>query len=109
MIVPASAHAAFWKASDYFGIKLHAIPVDEETRQVRVDLVKRAMCVSLIPLLWDSIEDRRLTDVWTNSNPNTVLIVGSAPNFPDGIIDDIPALGKLALKYKVCTHPSPLV
>jgi sphinganine-1-phosphate aldolase len=29
------------------------------------------------------------------------MLVGSAPNFPDGIIDDIPALGKLALKYKV--------
>jgi hypothetical protein len=29
------------------------------------------------------------------------MIVGSAPNFPDGAIDDIPALGKLAIKYKV--------
>ena len=68
MIVAASAHAgesmseassferpaelkrpslstAFWKASDYFGIKLHSIPVDEKTRKIRIDLVKRAMYV----------------------------------------------------------------
>jgi sphinganine-1-phosphate aldolase len=35
--------SAFWKAADYFGIKLHAIPIDEKTRKVRVDLVRRAM------------------------------------------------------------------
>lgn len=29
------------------------------------------------------------------------MLVGSAPNFPDGTIDDIPGLAKLALKYKV--------
>lgn len=77
MIVPESAHAAFWKASDYFGIKLHPIPVDETTRQVRVDLVRRAI------------------------NANTIMLVGSAPNFPDGIIDEIPKLAALALKHKV--------
>ena len=32
------------------------------------------------------------------------MIVGSAPNFPDGAIDEIPALGKLALKYKIGLH-----
>lgn len=31
------------QASDYFGIKLHMIPVDEKTRKIRLDLVKRAM------------------------------------------------------------------
>ncbi|CED82020.1 plp-dependent transferase [Phaffia rhodozyma] len=80
MIVPASAHAAFWKASSYFHIKLHSIPVDEKTRKVRLDLVKRAI------------------------NPNTIMLVGSAPNFPDGMIDDIPGLGKLATKYKLGLH-----
>ena len=34
---------AFWKASEFFNIKLHSIPVDEKTRKIRVDLVKRAM------------------------------------------------------------------
>jgi len=32
------------------------------------------------------------------------MLVGSAPNFPDGAIDDIPALSKLALKYKLGLH-----
>lgn len=31
-------------------------------------------------------------------NPNTVLLVGSAPNFPHGIVDDISALSRLALR-----------
>lgn len=37
-------------------------------------------------------------------NPNTILLVGSAPNFPHGIIDDISALSKLALRKKIPLH-----
>ena len=37
-------------------------------------------------------------------NSNTVLLVGSAPNFPHGIIDDISSLSKLALKRKIPLH-----
>jgi len=37
-------------------------------------------------------------------NGNTVLLVGSAPNFPHGIIDDISALSKLAVKRKIPLH-----
>jgi len=37
-------------------------------------------------------------------NRNTVLLVGSAPNFPHGIIDDISALSKLAIKKRVPLH-----
>lgn len=37
-------------------------------------------------------------------NANTVLLVGSAPNFPHGIMDDIAALSKLALRKKLCLH-----
>lgn len=37
-------------------------------------------------------------------NSNTVLLVGSAPNFPHGIIDDIPALGRLASRRDICLH-----
>ncbi|GAA5867377.1 hypothetical protein JCM8547_003325 [Rhodosporidiobolus lusitaniae] len=73
MIVPISAHAAFDKAASYFGIKIHHIPVDRETRKVNLKRVKKAI------------------------NPNTIMLVGSAPNFPDGAIDDISALSSLAL------------
>lgn len=37
-------------------------------------------------------------------NRNTVLLVGSAPNFPHGIVDDIPALSRLAVTYKIPLH-----
>lgn len=79
-VIPVSAHAAFDKASSYFKIKLHKIPVDPVTRQVNVALLRRAI------------------------NPNTIMIVGSACNFGDGIIDPIPALSEIALKYKIGLH-----
>lgn len=37
-------------------------------------------------------------------NPNTVLLVGSAPNYPHGMIDDIAALSKIAVKRKIWLH-----
>ncbi len=37
-------------------------------------------------------------------NSNTVLLVGSAPNFPHGIIDDISALSALALRKRLPLH-----
>ncbi|KAI0829854.1 PLP-dependent transferase [Trametes gibbosa] len=80
MVVPISAHAAFDKGAAYLGIKVHTIPVHPETRQVDVKHVARAI------------------------NANTIMIVGSAINFPDGNQDDIVALGKLATKYKIGLH-----
>ncbi|BGP33086.1 Dihydrosphingosine phosphate lyase [Rhodotorula toruloides] len=80
MIVPISAHAAFDKAAHYFNIKIHHIPVDSKTRKVQIKKVRKAI------------------------NPNTILLVGSAPNFPDGAIDDIQALSDLAVKYRLGLH-----
>ncbi|KAJ1024674.1 hypothetical protein NDA13_004601 [Ustilago tritici] len=80
LIVSVSAHAAFDKAATYFGVKIHHIPVDPITRKVQVGRVARAI------------------------NSNTVGLVGSAPNFPDGIIDDIPHLGKLAKRHNILLH-----
>ena len=37
-------------------------------------------------------------------NSNTVLLVGSAPNFPHGIIDDISGLSRLAHRKKIPLH-----
>jgi len=80
MVIPVSAHAAFDKASSYFGIKLHKIPVDPVSRQVNIKRLKRAI------------------------NSNTIAIVGSACNFGDGAIDDIASLSEIALKYKIGLH-----
>ncbi|CBQ72316.1 probable sphingosine-1-phosphate lyase [Sporisorium reilianum SRZ2] len=80
LVVSVSAHAAFDKAGQYFGIKVHHIPVDPVTRKVQVGRVARAI------------------------NANTIGLVGSAPNFPDGIIDDIPNLAKLAKRHHILLH-----
>ncbi|KAG8732058.1 hypothetical protein FRC10_001262 [Ceratobasidium sp. 414] len=80
MIIPMSAHAAFDKAGKYFGIKIHHIPVNPHTRQVDVRHVRRAI------------------------NANTIMLVGSAVNFPDGCMDDIEALSALAKKYRLGLH-----
>ncbi|KAB5582732.1 pyridoxal phosphate-dependent transferase [Coniochaeta sp. 2T2.1] len=80
MILPETAHTAFRKAGEYFGIKIHLVPCPAPAYQVDVRRVSRLI------------------------NPNTILLVGSAPNFPHGIIDDISALSKLALRRKVPLH-----
>ncbi|KAF7428001.1 hypothetical protein PC9H_007219 [Pleurotus ostreatus] len=80
MIIPSSAHAAFDKGAAYLKIKYHTIPVDPYTRKVDMKRVKRAI------------------------NRNTIMLIGSAINFPDGNQDDIVALGALAEKYKIGLH-----
>lgn len=80
MILPETAHTAFRKAGEYFKIKIHLVPCPAPAYQVDVRRVARLV------------------------NPNTVLLVGSAPNFPHGIIDDISALSKLALRRRVPLH-----
>ena len=80
MVVPVTAHAAFDKAAEYFGIRMRKIPVDPVTMKVNVGLVKKAI------------------------NGNTVMLVGSAPQFPHGVIDDIAALSALAQKADVGLH-----
>ncbi|KAF9541396.1 PLP-dependent transferase [Agrocybe pediades] len=80
MIVPSTAHAAFDKGGAYLGIKVHTIPIDPYTRKVNIKRVKRAI------------------------NPNTIMLVGSCINFPDGNQEDIEALGALAKKHNIGLH-----
>ncbi|EZF30113.1 Sphinganine-1-phosphate aldolase [Trichophyton interdigitale] len=80
MIIPETAHAAFTKACKYFGIKPHYVACPAPDYIVDISAVRRLI------------------------NPNTVLLVGSAPNFPHGLVDDIPALSRLAVTYKIPLH-----
>ncbi|TGZ83988.1 PLP-dependent transferase [Ascodesmis nigricans] len=80
MIIPITAHAAFHKAGHYFGIKVHEVAIDPLTLKVNTRAVARLI------------------------NFNTILLVGSAPNFPHGIIDDIAALSRLALRHNIPLH-----
>lgn len=80
VIAPVTIHAGIEKACYYFGMKLHKVDLDPTTYQVDINKVKRLI------------------------NRNTVLLVGSAPNYPHGIIDDIEALSKLGVKYNIPLH-----
>ncbi|KHC52203.1 sphinganine-1-phosphate aldolase [Candida albicans P60002] len=80
VIAPVTIHAGIEKACFYFGMKLHKVDLDPVTFQVDVKKVERLI------------------------NSNTVLICGSAPNYPHGIIDDIESLSKLAVKYNIPLH-----
>jgi len=79
MIVPVTAHAAFDKAAQYFNIKIIHTPLDADYR-ADVEAVKQAI------------------------TENTIVIVGSAPNFPHGIIDPIAALSELARENGIGFH-----
>ncbi|KAI0162797.1 pyridoxal phosphate-dependent transferase [Pestalotiopsis sp. NC0098] len=80
IILPETAHTAFRKAGEYFKMKVHLVPCPAPLHQVDVHRVSRLI------------------------NSNTVLLVGSAPNFPHGIIDDIAALSKLAVRRRIPLH-----
>ncbi|GIV32842.1 MAG: aspartate aminotransferase family protein [Chitinophagales bacterium] len=79
MVVPLSAHPAFDKAAHYFGITIHHAPLGPDYRA--------------------NVEEMRKL-----INENTILIVGSAPAYPHGVIDPIEELGKLALEKNVLLH-----
>lgn len=79
-IIPQSAHAAFLKAGSYFGIKVHIISCPAPSYRVSIPSISRLI------------------------NGNTILLVGSAPSFPHGIIDDISALSRLALRNSLPLH-----
>lgn len=69
VVIPLSAHGAFVKAGFYLGMKVIEIPIDENTFEVNYDKMAKAI------------------------TKNTVLIVGSVPNYPNGACEDIPRLG----------------
>jgi glutamate/tyrosine decarboxylase-like PLP-dependent enzyme len=79
MVLAASAHAAFHKAAHYFGLRVHSVPVRADWR---ADANAMAACV----------------------NANTALVVGSAPQYPHGVIDPIPALADLAQSVGASMH-----
>ncbi|HEY8153327.1 MAG TPA: aspartate aminotransferase family protein [Myxococcota bacterium] len=79
MVVPFSAHPAFAKAAHYLGLELRQVPL-------RPDF--RADVAAAEKLIGD----------------DTVLVVGSAPNYPFGVIDPIPELAALAAARGVAFH-----
>lgn len=79
MVLAESAHAAFHKAAHLFGIAVHKTPVQSDWT---ADVDAMAACV----------------------DDNTVLVVGSAPQYPQGVIDPIPAIAALAASVGASCH-----
>lgn len=79
MILPETAHVAWDKGAEYFGVKIRRAPLAPDYG-VDTDAVKKRI------------------------NKNTVMILGSAPEYPHGIIDPIEKLGELALAQRIPLH-----
>jgi sphinganine-1-phosphate aldolase len=79
LVAPRSAHPAFAKAAKYLGLEHRQIPLDAD---LRADLAAA----------------ERLVD------ERTALVVGSAPNYPFGTVDPIPALAELAASRGISMH-----
>ncbi|MCP3062324.1 aminotransferase class V-fold PLP-dependent enzyme [Myxococcus sp. K38C18041901] len=79
MVAPSSAHPAFDKAAHYFGVKMVRVPVGADYR-ADVAATKKAI------------------------TRNTIVLIGSAPGFPHGVIDPIAELSELARKKRIGFH-----
>lgn len=81
IVLPFSAHLAFDKAAHLMDIEVRRIPLRiDGTYKADVDAMGAAC------------------------DANTIMMVGSAPNFPHGIIDPIEALSDVATQKSVWLH-----
>lgn len=80
MILPRTAHAAFHKAAHYLCVKPVVVDIDPQTYQVRPEDVRAAI------------------------TPNTILLVASAPNYSQGVIDPIAEIGAIAREKDILFH-----
>jgi glutamate/tyrosine decarboxylase-like PLP-dependent enzyme len=79
LLAPVTAHPAFAKAAEYLGLELVQVPIDGD---YRADLEAAAGLIG----------DR------------TALVVGSAPNYPFGVVDPIPELSAMAAERGISFH-----
>ena len=79
LLAPVSAHPAFAKAASYLGLEHVQIPLADD---LRADV---------------AAAERLITD-------QTAFMMGSAPNYPHGMIDPIPELAALAAERNIHFH-----
>jgi len=80
MVLPKTAHAAFHKAAHYLSVKPVVVDIDPQTFKVRLEDMRAAI------------------------TPSTILVVASAPNYSQGVIDPIVEIGALAQEKKLLFH-----
>jgi glutamate/tyrosine decarboxylase-like PLP-dependent enzyme len=79
VVLPTSAHAAFTKACHYFGLEERRVPVGDDWR-ADPDAIAGA------------------------GDDDTVLLVASAPQYPQGVIDPVPDIAAIAADHGVNCH-----
>ena len=79
VVLPASAHAALEKGCDYFGVESRRIPVAADWR---ADPAAMAAAI----------------------DDSTVMLVASAPQYPQGVIDPVAAVAAVAEDHGVLCH-----
>ncbi|MDF2705463.1 MAG: aminotransferase class V-fold PLP-dependent enzyme [Nonomuraea muscovyensis] len=80
LVVPVTAHPAFHKAAHYLGLTVRPVPVDLGTYKVRPDTVRDAI------------------------DGDTVLVVASAPSYPQGVLDPVEEVAAVAADAGVPCH-----
>lgn len=80
LVLPRTAHAAFYKACHYLDIKPIIVEADPET--YRADPAKMEQAIS----------------------SNTIMLVASAPSYAQGVIDPIAEIGQIAKKNNLLFH-----
>ncbi len=79
IVAPQTAHPAFNKAAHFMGLEVVRVPVGTD---FRADVAAMAAACG----------------------PDTVLLVGSAPAYPHGVVDPIPQLGEFASQRGLWLH-----
>ena len=79
VILSSSAHPAFLKAMHFLNVKAVVVSTKKDF-SMDLDSFEKAI------------------------NSNTILLIGSAPNYPTGMMDPIESLSKLALENKILLH-----
>ena len=79
MVMCETAHVAWFKASEYFGVKIRLVPLRDDFTP---DLKKLRKMI----------------------NRNTVMILASAPEYPHGMIDPVEAIGEIAEARSIPLH-----
>jgi len=80
IVLPVTAHAAFHKGADYFGLEKVLVPVDPETFRAIPEEIEKAI------------------------TPSTALIVASAVSYAHGVVDPVEQIAPIAQKHDVLFH-----
>ena len=79
LVLAESAHAAFHKAANLFGLRTRVVGVVED-------------CIADLGAMEDAV------------GPNTVLVVASAPQYPHGVVDPVVQIAELAASVDASCH-----